>query len=820
MGCRHWHRYQPLTESGKHSSLAWRIYAEIGMHRFIVFLLVGGLGFFLVGFPSACSSTKSFGSGTDGTTSGTGIGGTSDSSGTSTSGSIGTGTSGSIGTGTSGSIGGAAGTSGGAAGAGPGQECTFGEVRCEGLIPEHCSELGQWAATHAACAIACYEAECVACAANDRECRDGAVQECVAGSWSAVELCGNACEDDACVAACTEERYQCNGDSWLQQCTDGEYVDHTECEFLCRNSECIGECKPDTRRCNPDANNESQSCNEQGQWDQSQSCEESGTFCVAGECKPCSPGTKQCSESGPQLCSEAGEWVNQGACTSPNAACFEGNCVPCTPDEKHCADNAVEQCLPDGSGFEVIETCSGQNPACLESTKTCGKCSEGTSQCFNDQVQSCDDQGAWQTIETCSGMTPQCVDSECTECDPAANERRCQTESSAQGCSASGDWGTAEDCTGATPICREDLNFACGCDEGERRCRNNTVPERCQGGAWVAQASCTGALNYCLPDTGQCVDCVPGASECQSGIAHECSDEGDWQSLDSCAGPNINCGGCDFGEDCEVDTDCDSGFCVNNVCAVCEPDDRTCQGSTPQLCSTSGNWSSQSQCSGSTPECLASSGQCVQCLSGSRACGSCNLGTQSCSGNTWGTCTGAPNLQTSNQHCGTCFNACGSGQCVSGTCRAPDGSPCDADSDCISNECSTFYADSDGDDFGAASSGTRSICGVNAPSGDWVANNSDCCDSDAEANPNYDSGARDYAAQGCNFDWNCDGDETPSIAMPGSDRCLNYTTQATCPGVVFGSDTACGVETGGTACGWDGVECTNARGALLTQTCY
>lgn len=767
------------------------------MQRYIVDLCLGVLGFFLVGSFSACSSTsRNNGDGTGGAVSVTGAGG-------------------SAGTGT----GGGAGTAAGTAGAEPEPGCTFGQVRCDELIPQHCSELGQWATSHAPCAVACHEGECVACAEGDRECRDGAVQECVAGSWSTVELCENVCEDAACVAVCSEGRSQCNGDRWLQQCSGGEYADHTECEFLCSDRACVGECMPDTRRCNPDADNESQSCNGLGQWDQSVSCEDSGTFCVAGDCKPCSPGTTQCSDSGPQLCSDAGEWVNQGACTSPNTACFEGNCVPCTPGEKRCTDNAVEACLPDGSGFEVIESCSGQTPACLESTKTCGKCSEGSSQCFNDQVQTCDEDGAWQTAESCSGATPQCVDSTCTPCDPAVNERRCQTTSSAQGCATDGSWGPSESCTGDTPICREDLNFACGCEEGDRRCRNNTVPELCEGGAWVAQASCTGSLNYCLPETGDCVDCVPGTTECKSGIAQECSSGGAWQSLNSCAGPGINCGGCDLGEDCEEDMDCDSGLCVNGLCAVCEPGDRSCQGSTPQVCSESGSWSSQSPCSGDTPVCLPSSGQCVECLSGSRACGNCSLGTQSCSNNSWGACTGAPDLQTDDEHCGTCFNACGSGECVSGSCRVPDGSPCDADSDCISNNCSTFYADSDGDEFGAASSGTRSVCGVNAPTGDWVADNSDCCDSDAEANPDYDSGPRDYAAQGCNFDWNCDDDETKSIAAH-SNACLFYTTEATCPNVAFSSSVACGVEEVGSACGWTGSECSNARGAELTQTCY
>lgn len=779
------------------------------MHRFVVVLCWGGLVCFLAGSFSACSSTKRVEQTSDtGTSSGTGLG-----TSTGTGGATGTGT----GTGTDG-----AGTSAGAAGGGTGPECELGEVRCEALIPQHCSELGQWVATHAACAVACHEAECVGCAPGDRECRDGAVQECVAGSWSTVEVCENACEGQTCVAACTEARYQCNGARWLQQCTAGEYVDHTECEFLCSNDECTGACMPDSRRCNPDADNESQSCNAQGQWGPSESCEDSGTFCVMGDCKPCSPDTKQCAESGPQLCSAAGEWVNQGACTSPNAACFEGDCVPCTPGEKRCTDNAVEQCLPDGSGFEVLQSCSGENPACLESTKTCGKCSEGSSQCVNDQVQVCDEQGAWQTAETCSSSTPQCVDSECTACDPAVSERRCQTQTSAQGCSADGSWGAAENCTGDTPVCREDLNFACGCEEDERRCRNSTVPELCEGGAWVAQTSCTGVLNYCLPETGECVDCVPGSTECQSGTAHECSSAGDWQSLNSCAGPGINCGGCDLGEDCDVDSDCDSGFCIGDVCAECEPEDRMCQGSTPQLCLNDGSWSAQTPCSGNNPQCLPSTGQCVQCLGGSRNCGNCNLGTQSCSNNAWGSCSGAPDLQTDNDHCGSCDTDCGAGQCVSGSCRAPDGTACDADSDCVSDECTTFYFDSDNDDFGSELSAVRSICGVIPPAGNWVTNNLDCCDSNPEANPDYDQGPRDYGAEGPNctrpFDWNCDGDETQSIAAH-SNACLFYTTQATCPNVAFSSTTACGVEAVGSACGWTGSQCSNARGAELTQTC-
>ncbi|MBN1611770.1 MAG: hypothetical protein JW940_34370 [Polyangiaceae bacterium] len=560
----------------------------------------------------------------------------------------------------------------GAAGTGGSEAvCSSGQVRCDELVPQQCSELGQWVSTGASCAVDCLNGECVECTEGAPRCKDGAVQQCVAGSWTAVELCDNACENGTCVAACTEGLYQCNGDRVLQQCVGGEYVDDTECEFLCSGAECTGECVPDDRRCNPDADNESQACNAQGLWDESAPCG-SGTFCVAGDCRPCSPGKKRCSGSVPQLCSDAGEWVNQGACASPRAACFEGACVPCTPDEKRCSENAVEQCLADGSDWELLETCSGDTPVCLQSTEACGKCLEDDTQCYTNKVQTCDDTGNWQTTETCSGSTPRCVDDACAECDPDAKERRCRTQSSFQVCDADGSWGSETSCSGDTPLCRDDLNFACGCEENQRRCRNSTVPEVCQGGAWVAQSACTGTLDYCLPETGHCVDCKPDATECQDGAAHQCNSEGSWESLNSCAGPNINCGGCNLGEDCGQNSDCTSGYCVNGKCAVCQPTARECSGDMPRVCSSSGTWTDQSLCAEPTPKCLPSTGQCVQCLTSAMrtGCGSCNSGTQTCgSNNLWGSCVDAIDLETDHDHCGSCTTQCGTSQsCCSSSC--------------------------------------------------------------------------------------------------------------------------------------------------------
>jgi len=162
---------------------------------------------------------------------------------------------------------------------------------------------------------------------------------------------------------------------------------------------------------------------------------------------------------------------------------------------------------------------------------------------------------------------------------------------------------------------------------------------------------------------------------------------------------------------------------------------------------------------------------------------------------------------------------------VSGSCRAPEGSPCDNDADCTGNKCSTFYADNDDDDFGAESSGTRKICGVDAPAGDWVANNKDCCDSDAEANPDYDGNPRTFGATGCStrpYDWNCDGEETKSYPFVDM-GCTFYKTEETCPELnpVATSEIACGaMNAAGSACGWNGSTCQNATGVELDQGCY
>jgi len=91
-------------------------------------------------------------------------------------------------------------------------------------------------------------------------------------------------------------------------------------------------------------------------------------------------------------------------------------------------------------------------------------------------------------------------------------------------------------------------------------------------------------------------------------------------------------------------------------------------------------------------------------------------------------------------------------------CKLVDGSTCQADGDCISSHCLTYYTDADGDGYG--SSEQAHFCEeLNAapPSG-YAAYSGDCCDLDAGANPSFDSTQFLAMPDACgSYDWNCNG---------------------------------------------------------------
>jgi hypothetical protein len=75
----------------------------------------------------------------------------------------------------------------------------------------------------------------------------------------------------------------------------------------------------------------------------------------------------------------------------------------------------------------------------------------------------------------------------------------------------------------------------------------------------------------------------------------------------------------------------------------------------------------------------------------------------------------------------TCSPACNSTTqtCVGTKCLANDGQPCGLAPQCTSGVCTAFYADADGDGYGAGTA--TGFCGTTAPIG-YATLNGDCCD--------------------------------------------------------------------------------------------
>jgi hypothetical protein len=222
--------------------------------------------------------------------------------------------------------------------------------------------------------------------------------------------------------------------------------------------------------------------------------------------------------------------------------------------------------------------------------------------------------------------------------------------------------------------------------------------------------------------TGSCVDGVC----CSSAACGTCQSCALAASLGTCSplpaqteDPRSSCvgtmacdgkGGCAAfnGNSCGSAGDCISGFCVDGVC---------CESSCDQTCY-------------SCNTVLQLRGKCVALNGGPdpSAAAPC-AGARSCAP---GTTPEQP------------------------LCLLIDGQPCSAPTDCLSGQCSTFFADRDGDKFGNPLS-SISICGApDAAPPSYVAVAGDCCDADGNAHPNQFTSFAHTDACG-SWDYNCDG---------------------------------------------------------------
>ena len=243
------------------------------------------------------------------------------------------------------------------------------------------------------------------------------------------------------------------------------------------------------------------------------------------------------------------------------------------------------------------------------------------------------------------------------------------------------------------------------------------------------------------------------------------------------AGSSIVLG--EIGTTCQVNAECASGSCVDEVCCsssmcgACQscdvPDNPGVCAPLPPFAEDTGSGCAAPNACDGAGHCLASNGQrCAsggECVSSFCTDGVC-CGTQ-CDGQCFscglpgleGTCSplaGVQDLSASTPCAGT--NLCVATPSGSPACRARDGVACADDLGCASGHCRTYYLDGDGDGYGSnLHTVARCDANVNPPAG-YVATGGDCCDFDKAANPAVPKTSYFATPDHCgDFDYDCSG---------------------------------------------------------------
>jgi hypothetical protein len=272
-----------------------------------------------------------------------------------------------------------------------------------------------------------------------------------------------------------------------------------------------------------------------------------------------------------------------------------------------------------------------------------------------------------------------------------------------------------------------------GCAEGFGDCNG----DGCE--SLVADPShCGECGNVCPPQTpmchgGRCTrsTCAPGTADCDEESENDC--ETSLEAVASCGFCSVACGpypnaepgctdgtctisGCDDGfancdaardNGCEVDlrdpltcgrcgNDCSglpnvaSAACTEGECAdlVCEDGWDDCDGNSANGCEQS--LSSAAHCGGCNQPCERDNAVTV-CSAGSCAVSSCSGQFDDCNGQAEDGCEAALD---SDDHCGTCGNACEVGtSCQGGGCGCAAGGGCPDNTECCGSACVNTRSD-------------------------------------------------------------------------------------------------------------------------------
>jgi hypothetical protein len=475
--------------------------------------------------------------------------------------------------------------------------------------------------------------------------------------------------------------------------------------------------------------------------DQTLSGTETDVDCGGGRCKPCAPG-QRCNE--PADC-DSGVCAS-GTCSQPTCSdkvkngeetdtdCGGTVCPTCSPGQKctvgtdcaggSCTGGACSLVCLDGKGNCDGDAANGCETNLKTDADHCGacdalcgvphataRCSGGKCQvetctppfadCDGDSANGCetntsaDAKNCGSCGTTCVDIngTPACGDSKCqitctagyADCDnDRSNGCEKRTDNDVNNC---GECGKVCSAGNGTPWCNLGKCGVSTCPAGFGDC-NGDPSDGCEVNLANDVNNCKtcGALCVAANGTAKCsastcaiASCDASHADCTGGYADGCEA--------SVATDVNNCGGC--GTVCTIENG--TPQCQNKVCKVktCTPPWGDCTG-TGTSCSTN-TGTSTNNCGGcgsngldcnavyaplnATGKCVAGGCQLNRCVTNF---GDCNLNpdTDGCEAN----------LQSNNNHCGTCATACqaphGTNTCTTGVCTP---------------SCGTAYGSCDGD---------------------------------------------------------------------------------------------------------------------------